>query len=32
MTEKEIIDTLRAAISEVEWNYPSKVKGKAEHE
>lgn len=22
MTEKEIIDTLRAAISEVEWNYP----------
>lgn len=22
MTEKEIIDTLRVAISEVEWNYP----------
>lgn len=22
MTEKEIINTLRAAISEVEWNYP----------
>lgn len=22
MTEKEIIDTLRMAISEVEWNYP----------
>lgn len=22
MTEKEIINTLRMAISEVEWNYP----------